>query len=115
MKADQPLHIRVLNLLGAIRDMSPFNSMTAEEDELIRDLIVRWHAQDEIAVSDIMRSLTGVSQTTAFRRVIALRDKGLISLRVDERDKRVKFVEPTALAKDYARRIDEAVGKLTAK
>lgn len=103
-----PHHIKFLNLMQAIRGLSPFSAMTAEEDELLRDLIVRWHASDEIAVSDVMRSLVGVSQTTAFRRVMSLRDQGMVKLRVSDSDKRVKFVEPTALAKEYARRLAEA-------
>lgn len=113
MLRDDPLHIRLLNLLAAIRDLSPFSVMTAEEDELLRDLIVRWHAEEGISVSEIMRSLAGISQATAFRRVIALRDKGMITLRVDMRDKRVKFVEPTQLAKEYAKQLDQALKKLS--
>lgn len=107
-----PLHIRLLNLLSAIRDMSPFNVMSADEEELLRDLIVRWHAGDPPAVSDIMRELAGVSQTTAYRRLMALRDKGLVDLRVDQRDKRVKFVEPTPLARSYAQRINRGLESL---
>ncbi len=112
MAEDNPLHIRLLNLLSAIRDMSPFNVMSAEEEELLRGLIVRWHVGEPPAVSDIMRELVGVSQTTAYRRLIALRDKGLVDLRVDQRDKRVKFVEPTALARNYAQRINRGLESL---
>ena len=108
-----PPHIRLLNLLGAIRGLSPFDLMTAEEEELLRDLIVRWHAAEDIAVSEIMKNLAGVSETTAYRRLISLRDKGLIHLRVDQADKRVKFVEPTKLAEDYAQRIHAALEQLT--
>ena len=105
-------HIKLLHLHSAIRGLSPFTAITAEEDESLRELICRWHAGEEIAVSDVMRSLGGVSQTTAFRRVMALRDHGMVSLRVSDRDKRVKFVEPTALSQDYARRLAEAFAGL---
>jgi DNA-binding transcriptional ArsR family regulator len=110
-----PKHIRLLNLLGAIRDLSPFDVMTADEEELLRDLVVRWNSSGEITVSEIMKSLAGVSETTAYRRLISLRDKGLVSLRVDKSDKRVKFVEPTSLAEDYARRILDALEQLNGK
>ena len=108
-----PNHIRLLNLLGAIRDLSPFAMMTADEEELLRDLVVRWNSSGEITVSEIMKSLAGVSETTAYRRLISLRDKGLVSLRVDQVDKRVKFVESTPLAEDYARRIRDVLVQLT--
>ena len=78
MTSSPPPHIRLLNLLGAIRGLSPFDVMTAEEDELLRDLIVRWHDAENIPVSEIMKTLANVSETTAYRRLISLRDKGLI-------------------------------------
>lgn len=112
MPTHAPLHVRLLNLLSAIRGLAPYDTMTPDEDELLRDLIVRWHAAEEISVMDVMRSLAGVSQTTAYRRLIALRDKGMVELRVDSNDRRTKLVEPTALAKDYAARINQALAQL---
>ena len=109
---DAPIHVRLLNLLGAIRDLAPFSVMTADEEELLRELIVRWHASEKITVSDVMRSFGDKSQTTAYRRVTALRDKGLVALRVDDQDRRVKYVEPTVLAHDYGLRINRAVEQL---
>lgn len=104
-----PLHIRLLNLLVAIRDLSPFHLMTAEEEQLLRTLLIRWHEEKYISVSGITNSMADVSGATVYRRIIALRDKGLISLRVNQADRRVKFVEPTRLALDYGNRIDIAL------
>jgi len=112
MTAEAPPHIRLLNLLGAIRGLSPFDVMTAEEDQLLRCLLVRWHEAKDISVSEIMANMTGVSATTAYRRLIGLKDKGLIELRVDAADRRVKFVEPTSLAEEYARQVNLAVKQL---
>lgn len=105
----EPLHIRLLNLLTAIRDLSPFDVMTAEEEQLLRDLLIRWHSTKDIPVGEIMNSMTEVSAATAYRRIISLRDKGLVQLRVDQADKRVKFVDPTALALNYGDRINIAL------
>ena len=115
MPSDAPPHIRLLNLLGAIRDLSPFDVMTAEEEQLLRSLLVRWHKARDIPVSEIMATMTGASATTAYRRLIALRDKGLIQLRVDAADKRVKFVDPTSLAEDYGRHVNLALNQLMAE
>lgn len=104
-----PADIRLLNLLEAIRDLSPFNAMTADEESILRSLIIRWHAEEEIPVSAVMNGIAGVSGTTAYRRLIALRDKGMINLRVDPADRRIKYVEPTALAKTYRQQIREAL------
>lgn len=107
--ADDPIYVRLFNLLGAVRDLSPFDVMTAEEDELLRCLFVRWHDDREISMSDAMETVSGVSAATAYRRVIKLREKGLVHLRTDETDRRVKFVEPTPAALQYASHIDAAL------
>lgn len=107
-----PTHIKLLNLLGAIRELSPFDMLSAEEDELLRNLLVRWHDAKDLSVSDIMSGMVGVSAATAYRRIISLRDKGLIELRVDQTDKRVKFVDPTRLAVDYGNRVNMALAEL---
>ncbi len=112
MPSQTPPHIRLLNLLDAIRGLSSFAAMTAEDEQLLRHLLVRWHQSKGISVSEIMASMTGVSATTAYRRLICLRDKGLINLRVDTADKRVKFVEPTKLANEYSDRVNLAVNQL---
>lgn len=105
----EPRHIRLLNLLGAIRGLSPFSMMTAEDERLLRNMLIRWHGSQNISVSEIMNGMTEVSAATAYRRIISLRDKGLVKLRVDQADKRVKYVDPTALALDYGNRMNIAL------
>lgn len=112
-KADlAPTYVRLLNMMNAIRDMSPFSALTADEERLLTDLVVRWHEQAVITVSDVMASDVTPSASTTYRRLIALRDKGLIYLRVDGNDKRVKFVEPAPLANDYIKKISQSLGAL---
>lgn len=104
-----PTHVRLFNLLGAIRAMAPFNTMTVEEDVLLQALFLRWHADGSLKVSDVMHAHDDVSETTTYRRLIALRDKGMVALTTDTADRRVKFVEPTKLAMEYALRLASAV------
>lgn len=103
-----PKFVRLLNLLNAIRGLSPFDQLTADESQLLEDLVVRWHRSRQLAVSDIMADGRHGSQSTAYRRVMALKNKGLIDLRIDQHDQRVKFIDPTDLARDYMQRIDRA-------
>jgi len=107
-----PTHVRLLNLLSAIRDISPFNVMTAEEERLLGDLIVRWHSQKTISVSDIMHAYEGPSSSTIYRRLMALHKKGLVDLVVDKHDRRVNLVQPTALTGKYAKSISEGLKAL---
>jgi DNA-binding transcriptional ArsR family regulator len=110
-----PLYVRFFNLLSVVRDLSPFDVMTAEEDELLRHLLVQWHEGQALSTSDAMEAMTGVSAATAYRRIIKLRDKGFVHLRVDQTDRRVKFVEPTAAALRYAGHVHAALETLLDK
>lgn len=107
-----PSYVRLLNMLNAIRHMSPFSALTGEEERLLDELVVRWHSVGAITISDVMESGIAPSQTTTYRRLIALRDKGLINLRVDEADKRVKYVEPAPAAEEYMARIGNSLNRL---
>ncbi|WP_333569235.1 hypothetical protein [Sphingorhabdus sp.] len=107
-----PSFVRLLNMLNAIRQMSPFDNLNGEEVLLLDALIVEWHDRDNITVSEVMADARFGSQPTAYRRIIALRDKGLVCLRTDSKDKRVKFVEPTQLARDYMASISEGISVL---
>lgn len=107
-----PSFVRLLNMLNAIRQVSPFNTLNGEEGLLLDALIVEWHDRDDIMVSAVMADARFGSQPTAYRRIIALRDKGLVCLRTDSKDKRVKFVEPTQLARDYMASISEGISVL---
>jgi DNA-binding transcriptional ArsR family regulator len=105
----RPSFVRLLNMLNAIRQMAPFDTLNGEEVLLLDALIVQWHERDNIMVSEVMSDARFGSQPTVYRRVMALRDKGLICLRADGTDKRVKFVEPSRLARDYMESISEGI------
>lgn len=112
---DDPISVRLFNLLSALRDLSPFDTMRAEEEELLRCLLVRWHEGRELSMGDAMEAVSGVSTATAYRKVMKLRDKGFVKLRIDEADRRVKFVEPTAAALQYDGYVQAALETLLEK
>lgn len=95
MRMKYPAYIRLLNLMIALRELSPFAELTADEEQLLGDLIVRWDQGVDIRVSDIMNGGSRGSGSAIYRRLITLRDKRMIVLRTDSEDKRVKFIEPT--------------------
>lgn len=99
--ADAPIFVRLLNLLNAIRGMSPFSDLTADEEQLLGQLVLRWQRDEQFTVGDLMQNSGRTSPSTIYRRLIALRDKGLADLRVDQNDRRVKFIQPTPLAHEY--------------
>ncbi|MEN9682675.1 MAG: hypothetical protein RLZZ427_426 [Pseudomonadota bacterium] len=112
MSPTQPTVTRLLNMLRALRELSSFSDLTADEEQLLFDLVLRWHRSDAITVSDVMLDAERTSASTIYRRLLGLKEKGMIAFRVDQRDKRVKFVEPTAKADDYVQRLSRSVDQL---
>lgn len=107
-----PSYVRLLNMLNGIRAMCPFSALSGDEERVLDELVVRWHAVGAITMTDVMQSGITSSTTTTYRRLIALRDKGLVHLRADETDKRVKYVEPAPAALEYMARLGHSLNRL---
>lgn len=108
----KPSYIKLLNLLAAIRELSPFQDLDANEEQLLGYLAVRWHDQNQLTVAEVMHEGGDKSPSTQYRRLIALRNKGFIDLPTDPTDRRSRFVVPTASAKKYMKKLDDCVAKL---
>ncbi len=106
------LYIRLLNLMDAIRSLPPFSEMDPTEEQLLNRLLLRWHGGERINVADVMRSETGVSRTTTYRRLLALKAKGMIDFVDDATDKRVKNIVPTKNARCFASRMNDCINQL---
>ncbi len=104
--------VRILNLMSAIRDLSPFAELNADEELLLDDLIIRWHDNIALTVSDVINDTRYPSPTTAYRRLIALKDKGIIALDVALDDKRVKHIRPTKAALLYIEKLEQGVERM---
>lgn len=109
---EKPAYIRLLNLLNAIRELSPFEDLSADEEQLLGYLAIKWHEVDQITVSDIMQEAERVSPSTMYRRLIGLRDKGFIKMPTDKEDRRSRFVVPTAASKKYMSKLEQCVYEL---
>lgn len=109
----EPTIVRLLNLLGAIRELSSFNELSGDEEQLLGELLVRWQRGEVLTVSDVMLDLGDrSSSSTVYRRLVSLQGKGMVAFRVDARDKRVKFVESTAKADAYVQQLDQGINQL---
>lgn len=109
---DSSTLVRLLNLISAIRDLSPFAELSAEEELLLDDLIIRWHDNVAFTVSDVINDTRYPSPTTAYRRLVALKDKGIIALDASLDDKRVKHIRPTKVALLYIEKLEEGVERM---
>jgi len=105
MPSEAPIYVRLFHLLRAVREASAFSTLSADEEQLLGELIAQWHDIGPITVKEVTQGGARTSQSTVYRRLVGLRNKGLIHFRSDINDKRVKFVEPTREAKTYMRQL----------
>jgi Fe2+ or Zn2+ uptake regulation protein len=107
MSSVPPSHVRFLNVLNAIRQLSPAGSLTADEQVMLDLLILQWHEGGRIALSDLMQNNSAGSQSTIYRRLLSLNEKGFVRFGTSPRDKRIRFVEPTDLARHHMQAMDD--------
>lgn len=89
------IYARFLNLAAAVRGLTEPSALDPAEDRMLQALTVAWSKGQPVTVLEAMALPHGLSQSTAHRRLTSLRKKGLLSLRGDERDARVRYVEAT--------------------
>lgn len=112
MASEPPSYVRFFRLLKAIREAVPFREMSADEERMLCDLILRWHEIDLLTVKKVISSSYSTSSSSAYRRLRSLQEKGLVDLRVDQEDKRIKYVEPTAKARQYVRQLESSLNDI---
>ncbi len=100
------VYARFLNLAAAVRGLTEPSVLDPAEDRMLQALTVAWSKGQPVTVLEAMALPHGLSQSTAHRRLTSLRKKGLLSLKGDERDARVRYVEAT----DKAQRILHQLG-----
>jgi DNA-binding MarR family transcriptional regulator len=104
MERSVPPYIRLLNLMRAIRELSPFNSLTTEEEALLEDLLLHWHEKGVAPMNELLASELYKSRSSVYRRILGLRDKGMVVLESDPGDKRIKWIKPSDSAELYIER-----------
>lgn len=104
-------YLKFLNLMEAVKGLPTFPSMDGIEERLLNAFASLWAAKTPITVLQSMEILENVSPATAHRRLKTLGDKGFISFDTDKADKRVKYVVPTALARQYFAKLEECMAK----
>jgi hypothetical protein len=95
-------YVRFLNFIDAIRGNGGLPQLDHLEASLIDALAKRWASHRPITVLETINSgVSGASQSTIHRRLKTLQQLDMITLRLDDHDKRVKYLEPTPKCIDY--------------
>lgn len=90
--------MRLINLLVSIRRLPPLSDLSGDEERFLFELHEIWVRRGMLSVADAY-DLGGVkSASTGYRLLMALKAKGLVSIAVNEEDKRKRQVAFTDTA-----------------
>ena len=106
--------LNFLNLVAAVRSLPSFPSLDATDERMLYILGLAWARDKKITVLEAMEIMPEISPSTAHRRLKLLRQKGLLTLQLDDEDNRVKYVIPTKGSNDYFSRMGQCLEKARA-
>lgn len=91
---------RLLSFMIALRRLPPLSELTGDEERLLFELRQLWEKQGSLSVADVYDLSGRKSASTAYRQLVALKDKGLLHVEVSEDDRRRREVTFTAEAEN---------------
>lgn len=98
---DRPTDMKkLLSFMIALRRLPPLSELTGDEERLLFELRQLWEKQGNLSVADVYDLAGRKSASTAYRQLVALKDKGLVQVEVAEDDRRRREVTFTAEAED---------------
>jgi hypothetical protein len=98
-------YFKFLHLAQAVQDLPGVPKLEAAEERLLELLASAWYAGRTYTVGEAMSLSTAGAPATIHRRLVRLREKGLIRLEESTTDLRAKSVVPTDEALDYFRKL----------
>ena len=96
---------RILNFLVSIRRLPPLSELSGDEERMLFELRALWEQRGALTVADAYDLGIGSPSITSYRRLVALKDKGLVDIAVMEADRRKRTVKFTPFAEDLFNRL----------
>lgn len=96
---------RLLNFLVGIRRLPPLSELSGDEERMLFELRALWQQRGSLTVADAYDLAKGSSSITSYRRLVSLKDKGLVDITVMEDDRRKRKVKFTPIAEELFSRM----------
>lgn len=96
---------RLLNFLVSIRRLPPLSQLSGDEERMLFELRALWEQRGTLTVADAYDLAMGSSSITSYRRLVALKEKGLVDITVMEDDRRKRKVKFTDTAEELFSRL----------
>ena len=105
VKTDQVKHLLVagnmpkfINFLVSLRRLPPLSELSGDEERMLFELRLLWERQGSLSVVDVYDLVSAQSATTSYRQLMALKNQGLVDVRVTDEDRRKRAVTFTPSA-----------------
>ena len=92
--------IKLINLLVSLRRLPPLSELTGEQERLLFELKMLHDRKGSLTVADVYDLAKGKSAATSYRNLVALKEKGLLDVQVDNDDRRKRCVNFTSTARN---------------
>lgn len=96
---------RLLGFLVGLRRLPPLSLLSGDEERLLFQLRELWEYVGVLSVSDVYDLVDEKSAATSYRRLMALKERGLVDVTIDEADRRKRAVTFTAAAEELFERL----------
>jgi hypothetical protein len=101
--------MRFRSLVAALNDLPGMQTFGVNERALFEDIMMAWAAQQPLTVRQAISIARLGSPATLHKRVLRLRKMGYVDAVSFERDRRTKYLVPTAQGLEYAQSIGRAL------
>lgn len=99
---------RFLALLSAVNQMPGMADFGAHEKALFDEVLLAWSNRTPLTVRQIIHMDHLGSPATLHKRLTRLRDLGWVDASSEARDRRTKYLSPTAKGLEYAENLGKA-------
>lgn len=104
-------NIQLLRKLIQINKKRNYPKMTPQAERMFGALASNWMNHEPIRVKEAVLIDTSQGESSNFKTIKELTKSGWIELVVDEKDNRVKYIQPTELALQYLQEYGDALDK----
>ncbi len=104
-------YFRFLNLSQAVQGLSSQPQLDADEEQMLNTLSLHWYQEKTLSVTEAMQLAHLGSPATLHRRIMSLRNLGLIEIAAAEDSTRTKLLVPSSKALSYFKRLGQSIEK----
>lgn len=101
MSTMKDAYVRFLNFVNALKELPELPSLDQEEQAILNIVLLANVKRERLLVVELSLMVPETSQSTVLRRIKNLQSKGMLMIKKDNQDKRIRTIHLTPLAEKY--------------